>query len=421
MSDPSAREDSERLSPFARRALVGVLLCIMFLICMFGLEFTLRYSMFTAEQRSKPDWVRYAFEANQNQYLVTTVTREEACAFDDTLSVHPAFTMTFTRTPPCARQGINRFGFRSPEFPDRRDDKFFSVLVLGGSVADTAAALRGKMPSFMERSFENWRGPAGQPIRVFNAGLPGDLIPKQEHILLRYGHLFDAVVAIDGANELVALRSRDTIDAPMSFYFFRMTHQFPWPIDFVYDLRRSLIRGTTTGWLSQSVLMRGLQALLGQIVIHELDAFYKSPEYDKLYRNFFSLPESWTDEDVIESNIQRYVRYSGNLWAIAQNYNLHSLHVIQPIAAVAKPLSAQEKEFLPLPNSEFYRRLEFAVLSNKKNAPVLSLIELYRNHEETIYLDPVHPAIKDEINNGYLMMTNVIAIQAARAWGLKKK
>lgn len=415
------------MSKFSRRWLALFLFGLVCIACVFALEFALRYTLFTKEQRSQPDWPRRAFETNQNQYFVgsATFSKTKPCTLEDLSIEHPAYLLVFTTKPPCAPDGVNRFGFRSPEFPEYRSPKFFSILILGGSVADiSAAAPKPKAPSYMEQAFTSkWLGPNGQPIRVFNAGLPGDQIPTQESILLRHGHVFDAVIALDGANELVSLRSRIPLGSPSSFPYLWGSGKFPWRIRTIYSLRLSLIRNTVGGWLSESVTIKGLTALLGQIAIHDLDRFYSSPEYYDLYEKYFILPASWTEEEVIESNIQRYVRYTGNLHAIARNYDLLSLHVVQPITAVAKPLSEIEKTFAPLTNWDLYRRLESAAMKNPKNTAKLSLVEIFKDTSETVYSDQVHPLVTDanQNDNGYTAMTNKIAEAAAQIWNLQKK
>lgn len=424
MDDTNSRSTLPRS---ARAALGFLMLVALTSVCLLVTECSLRTFVYPTVDRSVKGWARQLFKSNQNSYLTAVLPLNSHCLFDDITTKHADYIFVLDSNGPCKLPGVNRQGFRTYEFPYSRQPEFFSILVLGASVADMLAARHnGITPSLLEQLLNrDWTDPQGRPFRVYDGSIGGARLPSQEQILLRHAVGFDAVIALDAGNELVMMRSKSPVDAPDAFPYLIHTKTYPARSRILYALRLRLEKVSIETFLADSILFQAVANLVGQAAIHDFDAYHSSPKgYTYDFGHHFDLPDAWNEDQLIKFNIDRYVRYSQNLHAIAAANGVKSLHFIQPISAHGKPLSNEEQKIVPLRNSDLYRDLEAETLRRLKGKPTYSLVDIFEKHTETIYADPIHPIWVSDLNldrGGYTLIGKAIVERASIEWGLKKK
>jgi len=123
---------------------------------------------------------------------------EHGCAYGDTLTPHPYLAFVQRALPGCVE--VINVGINGPDYPIENDEDTFVIMLTGGSVA--AQLARMKTGSF-EQVLNTRYGTGGMRFVVLNGALPAWKQPQQLIMLLLYGDVIDAVVTLDGFNELV--------------------------------------------------------------------------------------------------------------------------------------------------------------------------------------------------------------------------
>ncbi len=408
-----------------RYQILGALLLITTIVSFALVEIAIRFLIFPDKDRSQAGWARAAYESNQNAYLKVLMPHDRrGCTHRDIVTYHPDFGSVYNRVGSCRLPGVNRQGFRTYDFPFERRPEHFSILVLGGSVADSLAARHdGIASSILEVvANEGWTGPQGENIRILDGAIGGARLPTQERVLMRFGRSADAVLALDGANEVVSLRSDQSVDEPEEFMYLMISGNYPFHVRFFADLKAEMQKASSSNWLDNSALYQGVAALIGQIAIAGLENYTDSKDYDAAFGNYFRLPKDWNEEKIVQYNVQRYIAYIQNFHDVAARLGIPSAHFLQPIAATGKRLTSDEAGFIPLTNFDLYRRLETETRRATKGLNSYSLLDVFKDHPETIYADPVHPLLdtKDR-DGGYYVIAKAILEKIGKQWGLRRK
>jgi hypothetical protein len=132
----------------------------------------------------------------------------------------------------------------------------------------------------------------------------------------------------------------------------------------------------------------------------------------------FIFPEAWPLERRRNYNRAQYRYYYRAMDAIAAKLHIGSIHFLQPAPAVDKVLTEEEKGRVgDLNYGNSYRDEEADLLGlRKEGSDVNSLLDVYKNETESIYLDQVHPG-----KHGFEMLHRRIMNVLEKRWALKKQ
>jgi hypothetical protein len=140
--------------------------------------------------------------------------------------------------------------------------------------------------------------------------------------------------------------------------------------------------------------------------------------------SLFALPDRWDDPRRRAWNIEEYVKYVRIMDAASQRLGVKRAFFLQPVPAIEKTLTPEERQVIgDLDYRDLYQRIVSTLLRLRaEGIPVISLLNVFADVKETIYVDPIH-CLEDvtEESLGYQIMANRIADELATAWGLRRK
>jgi hypothetical protein len=367
---------------------------------------------------------RERFDRELNRYIreVTGIGRE--CQYIDSLFPHPYLAFVHHGTPPCGVPGVNNIGLFGTNFPSERLADRFVILLTGGSVAAQFAQIAPGGPKYLEMILNrSYLSPTGKPFIVLNGGDGGWKQPQQAILFLLWSDVVDAVVTLDGFNELGALRGTLRFDYPATNFF---TVNPLARRDYGEVVRRWML-GRVVGWASQnSVTSRSHAAFLAVSSVRPL--IESDPRRDDSRRTFvesmFGLPPEWDSEKRVQSAIEQYRKYIRAMNAIARDRSIRSAYFIQPAPAIGKRLTAEERAVVgDLSYGPLYRRMTDALLDLRgENIPVFSLLDIFAGVEGTLYDDPIHLKRDNRGESpGYRLMAEKMAHTLVEAWQFRTR
>jgi hypothetical protein len=137
-----------------------------------------------------------------------------------------------------------------------------------------------------------------------------------------------------------------------------------------------------------------------------------------------ALPADWDEERRIRWADGQYRKYIRAMDAIAAQHDVLVAHFIQPVPAIKKPLTEDERRVVgDLDYRQRYERIADDVLGlAREGTPVFSLLELFEHYRGTLYADAIHLRQEpDGSSDGYRLMAERIAEVLARTWKLRPK
>ena len=337
------------------------------------------------------------------------------------------------RLPPCGSPWANGQGFESKyELPRERDPRYYTILVLGGSVADMFAS--GAHDRIWLEEFLNARfvSPNRRPFRVINGAIASGRYPVQNNVLTFYGASVDAAISIDGYNEAINVDKGAAIDAPAAmlylsliraprssslFFWLRVVRQARYAI-----LNHKLLRGS---FLAHFLCKKALGSMA--------HVNKKEGISQELLGRYFELPDDWTPDERKKWNMSRYETYVRLLKAQAGAFPVKFAYFLQPVSGIGKTLTAEESarsgrlsrsgEDRRLSSRTYLSFVRSAQTLRSGGVPAFDLTDLFREIPGTVYSDDVHFFIDYETGEslGNELMAERIGETLARAWGLKPK
>ncbi|MGZ3695416.1 MAG: hypothetical protein ACXWQO_14965 [Bdellovibrionota bacterium] len=177
-------------------------------------ELFVRYAVFSSAERATG--AAMLWRSHQNIYSSSEGDGNGGCSLSDSLMPNPFFGFTHNLSLPCHPRFVSNVGLiDSHDFPLKRDPEAFSVVLVGGSVASQMAVGPSNAPSWLELSLnKKFISPNGKPFRISSGAMGAWHYPSQITFLTLYGDSMDAVVAIDGYNEVEKARFNMPIYAP---------------------------------------------------------------------------------------------------------------------------------------------------------------------------------------------------------------
>ena len=363
------------------------------------------------------------FDGFRNSYI-QDITRGGNCRYVDTMFPHPYLAFVHHHDNPCGVPDANNIGLLGDDFPMVRNNDRYVVLVTGGSVASQLAhPFDRSKRSFLERELNrHYVSPTGKPFQVLNGGLGAWKQPQQMILFAIYGEFVDAVVTVDGYNEqyLTQPGMLSRFEMPAANYLSVN------PIiakDGFASLAASWLMGRVAGWLSDGITAHSQAAYLIATALagRPLD----DSSGAKTYADMLMLPKDITSSApaLMDWQVAQYAKYIRLMDLMARDYGIKSMFFLQPVPAVDKTLTEEERRNLPQVDYgpryvEIVRRL---LALRERNIEVRSLLDVFKNEKATIYVDDIHPQRDGAESHGYSLIAAQMAQDMASAWGWRAK
>jgi hypothetical protein len=362
-------------------------------------------------------------DALTNTFTASITKPNLGCRYVDALYPHPYLGFVRHGNPPCGSPEVNNIGLFGPDFPSERPANRFVVLVTGGSVsAQLMSAGPNRVPYLQAILERDYVSPTGAPFLFLNGGDGGWHQPQQLILFLLYADAVHGVVTVDGYNERYFVGSTVRFEYP--------PHNFeeinPLLRSGYSDMVRRWIAGRLYGRAAANPVLSRSQA--AYLLLARVDAFVKSRAAVYSERTnintMFALPADWDDEHRVSWATAQYRKYVRAMDAVAEQHQVLAAHFIQPVPAIAKPLTDQERAVVgDLSYRAKYERIAADVLAlASEGTPVFSLLDVFQSETRTLYADVIHLRQEpDGTSEGYRLIAERMAKQLARTWRLQPK
>ncbi len=327
------------------------------------------------------------------------------CPFSDSIKLDPSLAYVWDRSSLCnAQMRVNNVNLEGDDFPLVKNPNDYVVLLMGGSVAHR---LGNKHPTELYNYLVKRH--KGKNVRLLVGAHGGWSYPQQFHLFARFAPMIDAVISLDGFNETLQI-----IDIQNPF------GSSSWPF-MVKDRKQKSLKFMLSGkayrtleeykeknscgfsYLCHFLVEKGQSLLLKKYIFDEEGlhvAFRHSTAYDHVEA-----------QEAQRLNLLQYMSYLRMTDYIARGYKIDVYHFLQPVPALQKSLTVEEKSFANISREftmdtyrEKYLQIEKAFLALKKEKmKVYSLVPIFSQVKEPIYIDHIH---MNELGNK--IMTNVM-------------
>ena len=368
---------------------------------------------------------RERLDALGNTFIAGVTQQNAGCRYIDTLYPHPYLGFVHHGNPPCGVPDINNIGLFGPDYSSERRDDRFVVLVTGGSVSAQLMSSGPNGTPYLQAMLErDYVSPNGRPFLLLNGGDGGWHQPQQLILFLLYADAVHAVVTLDGFNERYFVGSGVRFEYP------------PNNFNDINPLLRSSYSDIVTQWVagklygrarSSRVLSRSQAAYL---LLARVNAYVKSQQvlYTARERTnintMFALPKDWNDEHRVAWADRQYQKYIRAMDGVAAQNEVLVAHFIQPVPAIGKTLTAEEKAVVgDLGYRRLYERITGDVLSlANSGTPIFSLLDVFQHNNDTLYADVIHlRQAQGGTSSGYELIAQRMADTLGRTWHLRRK
>ncbi len=402
------------------RRIVGILATALLLIFLLALSEVFFASYFFLSE-GRWIWPSQRWSLQQNQFVAAATN--ETCRYIDTLYPHPYLLAVYNGNPPCPTEFINPQGFSGRNFPLRRNPDEFAILLTGGSVAAQLGQTKSGGPLFLEEALNACYKPTkGSRFVVYNGALGGWKQPQQAIVSLLYADVYDAIVTLDGFNELQYLT---VTRLEMANHDFELLN--PLATRSSRAIVASAVTNQVQSWVTSSPARFSFTAYF---LADRLRSWVVRTSNEELAKRktgfaaFFALPNEWTGEQRITFNLKQYQKYIRAIDAVSKMQGARAAFFVQPAPAIDKQLTAEEKLVTgDLSYGPLYSRLAEALLATRSDGlQVFSLLDVFRDVAETIYVDPIHLAqdAKTHDGKGDRILAKAMAEHLAAAWSLER-
>jgi hypothetical protein len=340
---------------------------------------------------------------------------DDGCTWIKSLYPHPYLGITHSNQQTCKLDNINKQGTSGDNFPVTKDEQYFDILFIGGSVAFNLVSddqKQGKKSYFKQKLESSYRDKNGRKIRVFNGSMISWKQPQQLFFYLMNALPFDAVVSLEGVNEFTIPPSYD-LDLPFDITF----NQIKLP-----DLHQS-IDYTFNNILAN--LRRTFQSSYAASYFEMKHNEYINREYSENRNNSFIYKmykkENFNPDSLKEDRIEKYSHYLKTLSDTAKRLNQKWAIFFQPFLEHKKIIHINEEKYR-LNNAFLINSYPPAVevLVSQRHLHAESLLNIFSNNKDEIYSDYVHFKQDSEMSNqGHIIISDAIIRKLEVKWGLK--
>jgi len=382
---------------------------LLILLCLMELLFIGYYYVIDQAYVSVPDKL-----ASEKSSFDVEKQKTVACnKHNNILAPHPYLVFVHTSRPEC-RSFSNNTGHRGPEVPLVRRPDYYTVMILGGSVANQIFQFKSEeIRAYFQEKYP------GRQVVILNGSLEGWKQPQQLFMLQMYGEVIDAAISIEGFNEMIFNYRQGyqlRFDTPFIPGYRKANPGFlstrervvidisAWLFDVVNDNR--VLRRSKAAYFISDTLRSALEH-------HISDHEAPTDSLEHLSR-ILPLPAEWGAEQKKQHALEQYLKYLSLMNATAKNFGIPLAVFLQPAPALHKPLSSEELNVVgDLAYRDDYQWFEQQLLAHKKNLPVISMLDVFASTPATIYKDGIHYHKESE---GPTLIVNRIQQELNRRW-----
>ena len=310
-------------------------------------------------------------------------------------------------------------------YPLREGSQFFTILLVGGSVAAQLAhgsnEIKDEVHWLEDELNRRFISPNKKPFRVLSGAASGWRMPTQIVSATLYGPNVDAVVSLDGYNEADSAHAKSSIHKPDSWTWSMVQNA-----ENGKSLKLALkFLKTYRLFVKSTPVLRDSKALFfayegaSKVLLSNEDLRQSQAPAAKFQ---FSYPAEFTESQINAANIEQWKSDLLALYGITQALGLRYLHFIQPIPKLYKTLTSEELNAGHWIDGEFYKKMIVApAVSLKKNGyPTEPLTGIYLHVKDRVYFDPIHSSMAAK-SLGYTLISQKMANHMAKYWKLKLK
>jgi hypothetical protein len=331
---------------------------------------------------------------------------DSGCRWGQSLGLHPYMSYYFSDGD-CRNLRRNSRGFSAREFPLTKDSNYYSILMIGGSVAEHIASNDefGSQSALEKALNAKWISPNRKPFRVINAALAGAHQPMNSIAALIYVDLADQVISVEGWNEGTQFKSTEFIETPALVW-----RQYAAAAD-------NPITFKILNWLSD-IIQYGHRSILKDsytcYYFLELSNGFFYERFSRAMAKIDPYPRpatNWTETDRDELFLKSYASYIKKINAIVSSQGKNFTLFLQPNPHQYKLLSDEEKKLIGEDVSEKLSTVNSYLIKSLKNIHVESLLEVFKNNRESLYIDQIHTNFK-----GVDILANEISTRLAKKY-----
>ncbi len=339
---------------------------------------------------------------NLNSY-VQLLEKEEKCNYSSFLFPHPYLGWVHWNNPKCSNKfTFNSDGFPGPEFPIKKYEEFFDILITGGSVAEQLAPRKCKnrenalCNNFLGKALKEYISSNNKKIRVFNGAAGAYKHPHQSIVATLFGKNFDLIISIEGFNEHYMLEDNNLkkFSFPANNYNvasngFYLDSSFN---RLIIELVSSYKNLANKFFLADNSHFHSLSYRMLKIIAEK--KYFKINNKRQNFSNLWEYDKTRLNSvDIEEFKFENLVSQWKNFIASSSSNGAKAIVIIQPVPQLYKNLTLEEKEFT---NHRDYKKIflkmaeEAEKLRLNENLMVYDFLNIFEQYNETIYQDAIH-------------------------------
>jgi hypothetical protein len=374
---------------------------------------------------------RARLAAERNAYVEGAQDQTAACSYGDSLIVHPYLAFVQTNLGPCGVQYANSKSLIGKEFPDKPRARLGIILVTGGSVAAQFVWDNRNEESPLERILNaEFTGERFDQFMVLNGGHGAWKQPNQYVLFGLYADLLAGIITLDGFNEHYMIDASRRFESPANNFFQLIERQdsrvTTAPLRMAslkleadlyrFASRRAVFQLSNLAYLVIDVARNALRRYASRTP--KLSLIAEDDWVKTSYAKMFAFNDTMTRTERKIWSLQQYEKYVRLMHGGAEALGIKSLFLIQPIPGWGKSLTSRETEFARNTNTKLYKEMtdHMVITGEKHGVPVHSLLDIFRNEQQEIYLDPIHV---NELGNE--MIARRIADLIEKDWGWPRR
>jgi len=339
---------------------------------------------------------------NLNSY-VQLLEKEEKCNYSSFLFPHPYLGWVHWNNPKCSNKiTFNSDGFPGPEFPIKKYDEFFDILITGGSVSEQLAPRKCKKKenvlcnNFIGKALKEYISSNNKKIRVFNGAAGAYKHPHQSIVATLFGKNFDLIISIEGFNEHYMLEDNNLkkFSFPANNYNvasngFYLDSSFN---RLIIELVSSYKNLANKFFLAHNSHFHSLSYRILKIIAEK--KYFKTNNKRQNFSNLWDYDKTRLNSvDIEELKYENLVSQWKNFIASSSSNGAKAIVIIQPVPQLYKNLTLEEKEFT---KHRDYKKIflkmaeEAEKLRLNENLMVYDFLNIFEQYNETIYQDAIH-------------------------------
>lgn len=294
--------------------------------------------------------------------------------------INPWFGPVGKQGSSCDTKYNNTYGFKSTEYPKKKEPDQISLLILGGSVAEMfyfkeSEIKENRIIPLLEKEINSiYSEKTKKIIKVYNAARRDYRSPQNLHFLINEIHKFDIIISIEGYNEMWAIKEGKVIPSPSNEYKAVLLKEELRTLVYFKRLIDSTI-------LKSSFFFSLLQQYINAKIVNKIDSPYG---YEKIESGDY------------ESALEKYLSFARSFGGICEAHQKSCYLMFQPHPMINKTLSKDELAISNIENknlippSLYNKTVEVQMSEPVKGLKKVSLLGVFKKISETIYTDHIH-------------------------------